>query len=974
MPTRLPSSAPARSRPSGTPARCASPASRTSCIRSGVARICAELRAETPVIVAALLHDTVEDTETTLEEIAAEFGDDVALLVDGVTKLSRIHFDSREQAQAESYRKMVLSMARDVRVVIVKLADRLHNMRTLGPLAKQKQLQNARETLEVYAPIAHRLGIHQMKWELEDLAFTTLHPRRYAEIEALVSQRRADREEDVAEAARILDEALREVAISAEILGRAKHFYSIYQKMARGGKEFNEILDLTAMRVLVDSVKDCYGAIGVLHALWKPIPGRFKDYVAMPKSNGYQSLHTTVIGPKGQPLEIQVRTHAMHQTAEYGVAAHWIYKHRGEERQLAWLGRVVDAAGLADPAEFMDSLMGEMFDDEVFVFTPQGEVKALPSGATPLDFAYAVHTDVGHRCVGAKVNGRIVPLHSELASGDIVEILTSNRERGPSRDWLTLVRTSRARNKIRQWFAHQQREDLEQKGRDSLAQAFRSNGLPSQKLSSAPLLAQLIREMGFKKADDFYVAIGGGKVPVGQVVNKVLQRLKTTEVAEEQSPATRRHTRARVGSSAQYGVVVDGTTDPNVLVRMAKCCTPVPGDPITGYISVGRGITIHREDCPNVRALKRSPERFCPVSWDGEASQSFRVEIAVDGWDRARLLEDIGRTFAENGCNIVEYGGVTQDQMAKNWYVAEVGDVKELKSVLSALRNIESVFDAYRVTPRARPGRLTRAHPGVRRSAQDVCGRLRGRPRHHASASRRVRRSACSGRTEPARPPRCACSARCCRRRSGRAPVAGHDVVREAGAVRRAIGFAMQEAGPGPLRHRPRAPAHDGAPVRALARADALARRRAARPVRARGGRRPAGADVLGRHAPAHRPGLRARAPAAPAVPRRAHDRRRPDLARRALGGAAAAAGRGRLAVPDDALPRGGRPPLRPARDRRPRRDRRARHAGRAQGRGRRRRRHRGADATARRRRPPPCWSRSAACASRAAGAASRSS
>jgi guanosine-3',5'-bis(diphosphate) 3'-pyrophosphohydrolase len=642
----------------------------------GVARICADLRAETPVIVAALLHDTVEDTETTLEEISAEFGDDVALLVDGVTKLSRIHFDSREQAQAESYRKMVLSMARDVRVVIVKLADRLHNMRTLGPLAKQKQLQNARETLEVYAPIAHRLGIHQMKWELEDLAFATLHPRRYAEIEALVSQRRADREEDVGEAARILDEALLEVAISAEILGRAKHFYSIYQKMARGGKEFNEILDLTAMRVLVDSVKDCYGVIGVLHALWKPIPGRFKDYVAMPKSNGYQSLHTTVIGPKGQPLEIQVRTHAMHQTAEYGVAAHWIYKHRGAERQLAWLGRVVDAAGLADPAEFMDSLMGEMFDDEVFVFTPQGEVK---------------------------VNGRIVPLHSELASGDIVEILTANRERGPSRDWLTLVRTSRARNKIRQWFAHQRREDLEQKGRDSLAQAFRSNGLPSQKMSSSPLLAQLIREMGFKKADDFYVAIGGGKVPVGQVVNKVLQRLKTTEVAEEQSPAPRRHTRARVGSSAQYGVVVDGTADPNVLVRMAKCCTPVPGDPITGYISLGRGITIHREDCPNVRTLKRSPERFCPVSWDGEASQSFRVEIAVDGWDRARLLEDIGRTFAENGCNIVEYGGVTQDQMAKNWYVAEVGDVKELKSLLSALRNIESVFDAYRVTPRGGP-------------------------------------------------------------------------------------------------------------------------------------------------------------------------------------------------------------------------------------------------------------------------------
>ncbi len=669
----------------------------------GVAKICAQLHQEATVIVAALLHDTVEDTETTIEELAAEFGEQVAVLVDGVTKLSKIHYDSREQAQAESYRKMILSMARDVRVIVVKLADRLHNMRTLAPLAKQKQLQNARETLEVYAPIAHRLGIHSLKWELEDLAFAALHPRRYAEIQALVSQRRDDRETEVGTAGESLNGALVEVGIGADIRGRAKHYYSIYAKMSRGGKEFNEIFDLTAMRVVVDSIKDCYGAIGVIHALWKPMPGRFKDYVAMPKSNGYQSLHTTVIGPFGQPLEIQVRTHAMHQTAEYGVAAHWIYKRKsGPKEQLAWLGRVVEGAELSDTADFMDSLLGDLFDDEVFAFTPQGEVKALAIGATPLDFAYAVHTDVGHRCVGAKVNGRIVPLHSTLSSGDIVEILTSNSERGPSRDWLALVRTSRARNKIRQWFAHEQRQDLEQKGRDSLTQAFRSHGLPSQKMGASPLLVGVMREMGFKKADEFYVAIGSGKVQVGQVANKILHRLKTTEVeTSEPSPAVRRQTRSRVGSSAEYGVLVDGVAEASVLVRMAKCCTPVPGDRITGYISVGRGITIHRDDCPNVRALQRTPERFCTVTWDGNPTESFRVEVGLEAWDRPRLLEDIGRAFAEQGCNIVEYGGVTQDQVCRNWYVAEVGDVKSMKALLSALRNVESVFDAYRVTPRA---------------------------------------------------------------------------------------------------------------------------------------------------------------------------------------------------------------------------------------------------------------------------------
>jgi len=428
--------------------------------------------------------------------------------------------------------------------------------------------------------------------------------------------------------------------------------------------------------------------------------------VAMPKFNMYQSLHTTVIGTQGKPLEIQVRTHEMHQTAEYGIAAHWLYKQpsaSGKDQANAWVAQLADWQGDArDPKEFMDTLRVDLFSDEVYVFTPKGEVKSLPAGATPLDFAYAVHTDVGHRCVGAKVNGRIVPLHYTLQSGEFVEVLTSKQERGPSRDWMNLVKTSRARNKIRQWFTQQAREDLEQKGRDSLQQALKSNGLPHQKVSASPLLAGIIREMGFKKADDFYVAIGGGKIQVGQVVTKLIGRLKTAEVISPEHELTpSRRPQKRPASSSSFGIVVEGATDPDVLVRMAKCCTPVPGDGVVGYISLGRGITIHRDDCPNVRALKRTPERFTAVSWDDSdaATSSFRVTIALQSWDRPRLLEDVARTFAEHGANIVEYGGHVADQMARNWYTAEVGDVKELRALLQALRNIDSVFDAYRVTP-----------------------------------------------------------------------------------------------------------------------------------------------------------------------------------------------------------------------------------------------------------------------------------
>jgi GTP diphosphokinase / guanosine-3',5'-bis(diphosphate) 3'-diphosphatase len=670
-----------------------------------VARISAELHLDDETIATALLHDVVEDTGITLEEVQAEFGDEIVQRVDGVTKLTRVHFQSREQAEAENYRKMILAMAGDPAVILIKLADRLHNLRTIEYLGKQKQVQKSREALEVYAPLAHRFGIHTMKWQLEDLAFETLHPRKYTEIKAMVNERRADREELVQEAAYVLQRELDKVDIPAEISGRAKHFYSIYEKMAKKGKEFNEIYDLTAMRVIAErsgeeGTRDCYGALGLIHSLWKPMPGRFKDYIAMPKLNGYRALHTTVIGPQGRPLEIQVRTAEMHETAELGVAAHWLYKRGGKGRapDEQWVARVrqlMEWQDEADPGEYKRQMLGDLFTDEVYVFTPKGEVKTLPAGATPIDFAYAVHTDVGHRTVGSRVNGRIVPLHYELESGDFVEILTSKAGgRGPSRDWLALAKSSRARNKIRQWFSRETREDTEQKGREALENALKAQKLPYRRIAGSALLAQVIRESGYKKAEDFYLALGSGKLTATQIVNKVIQRLKTTDVAEEEVVPRKPKPTAPSGA---VGINVEGVQD--VLIRLAKCCTPVPSDEIVGYISLGKGITIHREDCPNVKTLRRNPERFTPVSWDGGQTQSFRVQIAVDAWDRPRLLEDVARTFAEHGANIVSYGGTVEDQLAKNWYTAEVGDVKSLRALLTALRNVDAVFDSYRITP-----------------------------------------------------------------------------------------------------------------------------------------------------------------------------------------------------------------------------------------------------------------------------------
>src|ERR1700728_3568296 len=684
----------------------------------GVARICAGMRLDTETLCAALLHDTVEDTSASIEEVRTRFGDEIAGIVDGVTKLTGITFRSRDEAQAENYRKMMVAMASDVRVILIKLADRLHNMRTIEAMPKQKQLEKSRETLEIYAPIAHRLGIHAIKWELEDLAFATLHPRKYREIKELVSQQREDRERYVAEAGDYLASELQTLGIKAQIAGRAKHFYSIYSKMTKKGREFNEIYDLTAMRVIVDSVKDCYGAVGVIHSLWKPLPGRFKDFIAMPKFNMYQSLHTTIIGPEGRPLEIQLRTQEMHEMAEYGVAAHWMYKTTpgqgpgergsgaggsGEDAKLQWLRSMLDwQKDLLDPQEFMETLRTDLFEDEVYVFTPKGEVKSLAAGATPLDFAYEVHTEIGHRCVGARVNGKIVPLHYELRSGDIVEILTAKRERGPSRDWLAMVKTTRARNKIKQWFKAESRDDTEHTGRELLQEHLKKQGMPAQKITGSALLADVIREMGYRKADDFYIALGASKISPKVVVNKVLQRLKQGEAADGQASATdllkigRPRERA-TSSSSQYGIVVDGVED--VMLRLAKCCRPVPGDPIVGYISLGRGITIHRKDCPNAKLLQRNPERFTDVGWEGDQETSFVVEIHIDAWDRHRLLEDLSRRFSESGANILEARCLSSPPMVKNRFVVELADTQSLKGAISRLRNTESVFDAYRVTP-----------------------------------------------------------------------------------------------------------------------------------------------------------------------------------------------------------------------------------------------------------------------------------
>jgi guanosine-3',5'-bis(diphosphate) 3'-pyrophosphohydrolase len=664
-----------------------------------VAEILADLGLDTVTLVSALLHDVVEDTPLTLEDIEREFGREVRDIIDGLTKLDRIEFRSREHQQAENLRKMMLAMAKDIRVLLIKLADRLHNMRTIGHLPRDKQEEKARETLEVYSPLANRLGIHQIRWQLEDLSFAALYPKQFDEIVRMVEERQPERDALLRSVLAELEGALRRARIRAEVSGRPKHYYSIYEKMIVRGKEFGEIFDLVGIRVLVDEVRDCYAALGVIHALWKPVPGRFKDYIAMPKFNMYQSLHTSVLGPGGKPLEIQIRTHKMHEIAEFGVAAHWKYKERRGDREeidLAWLRQMLEwQRELSDPREFMESLKIDLYADQVFVFTPRGDVLSFPRGATPVDFAYAIHTEVGHRCIGARVNGRLVPLDYRLETGDTVEILTSKAPTAaPSRDWLAIVRTPRARNKIRQWFSRERREDAVERGREEVVRALRREGLSIQETLRSDALAGVARELGYPSVEALEAAVGEGRVSAQTVAQRVAH-----EVLEEEdvAPAPARPVRMRPPS--EHGVVVKGVED--VLARLARCCTPVPGDPIVGFVTRGRGVSVHRADCPNGRALAREPGRMLEVAWDTRRPASFQVSILVEALDRTKLLRDVTTAISDLGVNILSASSTTnpRTRTASLRFTLELGDPTHLEHILASVKRVESVYDAYRVMP-----------------------------------------------------------------------------------------------------------------------------------------------------------------------------------------------------------------------------------------------------------------------------------
>jgi guanosine-3',5'-bis(diphosphate) 3'-pyrophosphohydrolase len=677
-----------------------------------VANICVDLGLDTTSVAAALLHDVVEDTSMTLDEVEEQFGPEVAKIADGLTKLDRLGFETREAAQAETIRKMVVAMARDIRVLLIKLADRLDNMRTIGYLRREKQELKARETLEIYAPLANRLGIHQVKWELEDLAFATLYPLRYEEIARMVAERAPARERYLEEVIEQAKAKLKLVKLRAEVTGRPKHYYSIYEKMVVRGKEFADIYDLVGIRILVDTVKDCYAALGQIHALWKPVAGRFKDYIAMPRFNLYQSLHTTVIGPGGKPLEVQIRTKAMHKTAEFGIAAHWRYKDKGfldASRDLGWLQQLVDwQRELSDPREFMENLKTDLYVDEVFVFTPKGDVISLPAGATPIDFAYAVHTEVGHRCVGARVNKRLVPLEYVLANGDTVEIFTSKApDAGPSQDWLALVKTPRARNKIRQWFSKERREDAIEAGRDALVRALRKAALPLQKLTQSGALATVATELRYQNLDALYAAIGGGQLTTQAVVNRLQADLGINEEELEEDDVSATLSRVvrpprRLPSSS--GVLVKGVDD--VWVKLARCCTPLPRDRIIGFVTRGHGVSVHRQDCPNAVELRRDPQRLIEVEWDSSGPSSFAVTIQVEALDRTKLLRDITEVLSDHHVNIVSATVATgRDRVATLRFTFELADIAHLKHILATVRKVDGVYDAVRVVPQTTNGR-----------------------------------------------------------------------------------------------------------------------------------------------------------------------------------------------------------------------------------------------------------------------------
>ena len=679
-----------------------------------VTTILAELGMTPVTLAAALLHDTVEDTSYSLEQLSAEFGEEIALLVNGVTKLDKVTYG--EAAQAETARKMIIAMARDIRVLVIKLADRLHNARTWRYVSRSSAERKAKETLEIYAPLAHRLGMNTIKWELEDISFMTLYPKVYEEIVRLVSDRAPARDELLSGVKSQVADDLKAARINAVVTGRPKHYYSVYQKMIVRGREFDEIYDLVAVRVLVDTVRDCYAALGAMHARWRPMPGRFKDYIAMPKFNMYQSLHTTVIGPDGKPVEIQIRTHTMHRRAEYGVAAHWKYKEvngtvapagpgtKGDDStsDMAWLRQLLDwQQETADPEEFLETLRYALEAREVYVFTPKGGVIALPLGSTPVDFAYAVHTEVGHHCIGGRVNGRLVQLESTLDHGDVVEILTSKADgAGPSRDWLAFVKSPRARNKIRQWFSKSRREEAIDSGKDAIAKAMRKRNLPLQRIITAETLTATAAELRYTDIEALYAAVGEGHVSAQSVVERAVASHGGEDGAEEDLaeatvPGTSRGRRRRAGGDP--GVVVKGIS--GMWVKLAKCCAPVPGDPILGFNTRERVISVHRTDCTNSVQLRAHPERLIEVEWAPSAASLFLVQLQVEALDRARLLVDVTRVISDHHVNILSATVTTsRDRVAISRFTFEMGDPSHLDHVINAVRRVDGVFDVYRIT------------------------------------------------------------------------------------------------------------------------------------------------------------------------------------------------------------------------------------------------------------------------------------
>ncbi len=682
-----------------------------------VTTILAELGMTPTTLAAALLHDTVEDTAYSLEALRRDFGDEIAMLVDGVTKLDKVNYG--QAAQAETVRKMVVAMARDIRVLVIKLADRLHNARTWRYVSAESAQRKAKETLEIYAPLAHRLGMNTIKWELEDLSFQTLYPKVYDEIVRLVAERAPAREEYLAQVRDEVGSDLRSAKIKATVTGRPKHYYSVYQKMIVGGRDFEQIYDLVAVRVLVDTVRDCYAALGALHARWNPVPGRFKDYIAMPKFNMYQSLHTTVIGPGGKAVEIQIRTHTMHRRAEYGVAAHWKYKEEpgkngapapgaqardgqsGPVNDMAWLRQLLDwQKETADPGEFLESLRFEITASEVYVFTPKGQLVGLPAGATPVDFAYAVHTEVGHHCIGARVNGRLVPLESRLDNGDVVEVLTSKADSaGPSRDWLNFVRSARARNKIKHWFTKERREEMIEGGKEALAKAMRKQGLPLQRLTSVESLTGVAEELRYPGIDALYAAVGEGHVSAQHIVARLVASVggeegASEDIAEAASPVL---TRPRARRSGDPGVVVKDMAD--VWVKLARCCTPVPGDDILGFVTRGNGVSVHRRDCTNADSLLAQPDKIIEVEWAPTSGSLFLVQLQVEALDRSRLLSDVTRVISDHGVNILSASVQTsRDRVAILRFTFEMGDPGHLGHVIRAVQRVDGVLDAERVT------------------------------------------------------------------------------------------------------------------------------------------------------------------------------------------------------------------------------------------------------------------------------------